>query len=226
MTRNLKALGLALFAMFAMSAVVASAASAHTPPRFTAPAEATIRAEKDVVDTFFTVTGLETFCETVSFHGVGPAAVSSENQTITPTYTNCKAESIIGTVEVKVTGFGHYGEADKGCDYRLRADEKADLVCETGKEVTVDAGTCVIHIPPQVGLGTITYTTGLRTGNVHDLTVHIDLTSITTNHTDPIGCPLPSGGESATGTLVGTTTVWAEKPAGVAVDLTWHPTVA
>lgn len=41
MTRNLKALGLAVVAMLAMGAFVASAASAHTPPRFTAPETST-----------------------------------------------------------------------------------------------------------------------------------------------------------------------------------------
>jgi len=221
MTRNLKALGLALIAVLAMSALVASAASAHTPAKFTVGKEKSEIVGEETVKNNFKVTGVETTCEEVNFTGTTPAGtVEAETQTITPSYKKCTAESIFGTIEVTVTGFAA-GE----CDYRLNANETADLECAAGKEVTVDAATCTIHVPPQKGLGKITFTTGLTEGR-HDLTVHVELTKVKTNHTDGFGCPLPSGGESVEATLSGTTTVSATNPPGVKVDLTWDATVA
>ena len=224
MTRNLKALGLALAAVFAMSAWIVSAASAHTPATFTGTKGATVRGAETVANVF-NVTGLETTCKNVEFHGSVAAAVS-ETQTINPTYSECTAESIIGTISVTVTGFGA-----TGCDYRVRADGKADLECAAGKEVTVDAGPCTVHVPAQTGLGTLTFTTELKRHSdektlSHDLLVHVVLTGITANHTDGIGCPFNGSAEGVVGTLTGTTTVWLEDINGTPVPLTWDATVA
>lgn len=222
MTRNLRALGLALVAVFVMSAWMASAASAHTPAKFTVEVEESTLRSEETVTNILSVTGVETFCEVVSYHGVSPAGtVSAEALTSMPSYSECKAESIIGTVNATVTGF-KAGE----CEYRIRANQTADLECAAGKEVTVDAGPCTIHIPPQSGLGTITFTTEIFGNGIHDLLVHINFSNLTTNHTDGFGCPLPSGGESATATAVGTTTAWAESTPGTKVNLTWDATVA
>lgn len=226
MTGNIKGLGLVLVAALAMSAVVVSTASGHVPDRFTAPAAATIRGESHEGVLVFAGEGLEHSCA-ITFHGVSPSGsgtVSFESQTIRPTFTGCTAESIIGTMEDKVTGFGHYGPSDEGCDLVFTAPGRAHIVCEPGKEVTIDVGTCIIHIPPQFNIGTLSYTTGVRLSK-HDLTVHLDLTSITASYTDGFGCPLSGSTESSNSSLVGKTTVWAEV-AGAPVDLTWDATVA
>lgn len=220
MFRNLKALGLALVALGAISAIAVATASAHVPARFTGPVSSELVGEETVTNVF-AVTGVETSCQVVSYRGVSPAgSESAESLTITPSYSVCTAESIIGTINVTVTGFGA-GE----CDYVVNANGTTNIVCAAGKEVTIDAASCTIHIPAQNNLGTITYTTGLTSG-IHDVTSHTNITNITTNHTDGFGCPLPSGGESATATYTGTWTRWYTKPAGVKVDMTWHATVA
>jgi hypothetical protein len=218
-----KALGLALVAVLAMGAVVASAASAHTPADFTVEVATSTLKSEGTVSHVFKVTGVETFCE-VSSDTVTPHTITVETLTVEPIYQECIAESIFGTINVTVTGFG-----PNECHFKLWANGKTDIVCPEGKEVTIDAATCTIHIPPQTGLGSNTFTTGNKVTVVrvkHDLTVHENLLEITTNHTDGFGCPLPSGGESATATYTGTWTVWAESPPGVLAHLTWDATDA
>lgn len=90
------------------------------------------------------MTGVEAFCESLKFTGI----VTQDAIALTPEYKECKAESIIGTIESKVTGFSP-GE----CDYRLNATGTLDLECAAGKEVTFDVASCTIHIPAQKGLG-------------------------------------------------------------------------
>jgi len=224
MTRNLKALGLALFAVFALGAVMASAAAAHVPARFTAEEGITITGVQIEGTHKFKVTNTETQCEKVKFHGTAPSnpkvpTVSEESITITPTYEECFAEAgIFGTIEVTVTGF-KAGE----CDYRIRADGKVDIECAEGKEITVDAATCTIHVPAQPNIGTLTYEVG-KVGEVHDLKVNVNLKEITANHTDGFGCPLESGGEGKVATLTGTTTVTGENALGNPRAITWDAT--
>ena len=226
MTRNLRALGLALVAVFVMGVWVAQGVSAHVAARFTAPEVSTITGEETVTNIINSVTGVGTSCKSVLYHGVTPASESAESLTINAIYKECVAEAgIFGTIEVEeVTGFGPVE-----CHYRLNADESVDLACGAGKEVTIKAATCTMHIPAQNDLGTISFTTATREiGGIkkHDLLVHWNLSGITSNHTDGFGCPLSSGGESATATFVGTTTVWAEGHGFEPLDLTWDATVA
>jgi hypothetical protein len=217
MNRNLKVLGLALVAILAMSAMVASAASAAS---FTSSqATTTIKGEQVTANTF-TVNGQSVTCGITKFHG-HTSATQVASVTVTPTYTECKA---FGFLEAKVTGFGHYGEANK-CDYVLYATGKADLVCPAGTDITIDGGTCVVHIKPQTNLGTITYTTGTREG-VHDLTLDINLTGIHAVTTGGFLCPLGGSGHTTTftnATLTGSATAWGEdpvtgKPVGITHD--------
>lgn len=158
---------------------------------------------------------METSCQVVSLHGRTTDAVSYETQTITPSYTECIAESIFGTINVTVTGFVKV----TGCNWVFSANVRLSLECATGKEVTIDAATCTIHVPPQNNLSAVNYTTGVIGLVKHELTVDLSAEAVTTNHTDGFGCPLPSGGESATGYIEGRNTVVAEK-FGELVDLT------
>jgi hypothetical protein len=218
MIRNLKVLGLALVAVFAMSAMVASAASAA---QFTsAQSTTTLTGEEVNGQTELLVTGTGIKCSEVSFHAhVSSTAVGAV--TATPTYTGCLTS--IGSTAT-VTGFGDHGE-ENTCDYLIDADGTADLVCDPGAEVTIDASTCVVHIPAQNNIGTIGYETGLRNG-VHDLTLKINITSIAANHTDGFLCPMNGGsGNASSATLKGDVTVWGEDPVtGAPVGITHDPT--
>jgi hypothetical protein len=208
MIRNLKVLGLALVAMLSMAAMTASAASAS--PTFTTTNGATITGE-EVGNVKFTVTGREVFCKDSTYTGTAPAA-SFNSVTVTPSYKECEAPPVTATI----TGFGA-GE----CDFVLRSTGTADLDCAAGKEVTVDAASCVTHIPPQDGLGVITYDTGTAPSGKKDLTLTINITKIEETHTDGFLCPLEGSGTTKTAVLEGTVTATATF-AGNPVDLTDH----
>jgi hypothetical protein len=239
MTRKLRNLMLLVGALLALGGLMASAAGAHVPARFTSEQNVTtLRGVHDAgtSNTTFTVTGTNVTCEIEEFHGlIEPSTTEKDDNvidtsrtsvTITPTYTECEPSS-----NSKVTGFGHYPASEGAgpyCDYELKANGGAGLVCPAGKDVTYDifGSICVIHVPAQNIAGTIEFTTGLRSGK-HDLTLDINLSGITTNHTDGFGCPLSSGGESSGATLVGEATAWGQDPTtGAAVGITWDATTA
>jgi len=185
MIRNLKVLGLALVAVLAMSAMVASAASAST---FTATKGATITA-KDTGKVKFTVTGQEVFCEDATYTGTAPAA-SFESITVSAAFNNCHTNFGDATV----TGFGA-----GGCDFMLYANGTADLVCPEGKDVTVDALTCTVHLGStgNQGLGTLTYTNDAS----GDVKIGLEVKKINGNHTDGFLCPFGSSGSNSEGVL-------------------------
>ena len=199
MIRNLKALGLALVAVFAMSAMVSSAASAS--PTITSTAGATIIGEEEG-NVKFTVTGQEVFCENAHYTGTAPANAFT-TLTVTPEYSGCFAETAIGKLNANVVGFGA-----GGCDFLLHSTGTADLVCAAGKDVTVNANPCVVHIPAQNGLGTIEYDTK-EAGGIKDLTLTINIQNITATHTDGFLCPFGSSGESTGAVLEGNITAKA-----------------
>jgi len=149
------------------------------------------------------VTGLTISCSTATADGVIPLS-SFESFTAVPTYTGC--ETLEGT-EAKVTGFGHYGEA-KSCFYRVYASGQVDLLCGAGAEVTVEAGSCVIHIPEQHNLNSVTFSDE-ATIYAKDINAEIDIAGIIGTHTDGEGCPFNGGGTFKNGTLVGESTITA-----------------
>jgi len=220
MIRNLKVLGLALVAIFAMSAMVAQAASAN----FTAGAdEITITGTQDTPNVL-KVTNSEIECKIATFHGTAKSATTTlASVTVTPTYTECADKSF--GLTTKVDGFGHFGEADK-CDYVIRATgaNNVDLVCTGSADVTVTSGTCTVHIPPQNGIGKLTFTNGVsKTTGKKDITVDLQITNITGTHTDGFLCPFSGGGHFANGALTGSVTVEADNLAtGAPVDVSAH----
>jgi len=207
---NLKSLSVALVAVLAMSAMAVSTASANIT-EFTSTPGAGIESKKDGIQKF-TVTNQEVSCEIAEYNGEAPSEVFTE-LTVTPTYGECKTGLGIAAT---ITGFGA-GE----CDLVFRASGTGDLACAAGKEVTIDAGTCVVHVPPQNGLGKIIYTT-VKTLNVDALTLHVELGGMKETHTDGFLCPFEGGGTTSTGVLEFTTELWATKPAGTKVPLTDH----
>jgi hypothetical protein len=246
MTRSLKSLGLLVGAMLVLCGLMAQAASAHVPARFTSEQNTTtITGETDPgTVSKFVVTGQTVECGIERYHG-HVVGTSVETVTVTPTYTECTA---FGFLNAKVTGFGHYPASEGAgpyCDYRLRADGFADIECPVGKDITVEASTCTVHVPAQTELGTTTentkhpgiiYTTGRKvvthlvpdiTTEKHDLTLDIHFTDITATHTDGFACPLTSTGEATVATLDARITAWGEDPeSGALVGITWDATTA
>ena len=113
MTRNLKALGLALVAIFAMSAMVASAASAQQGV-LTSDGEFFLEGTELAEGNELIYKGLPAAkCPQSHFHGgvVGttphddlPASGATEF-TVVPTYTNCKVGVFPATVKMTTCDF-------------------------------------------------------------------------------------------------------------------------
>jgi hypothetical protein len=205
---KLKIMCLALTIVFAINAVAVSTASAGTT-NFTTVTGATFDAD-DHTEWRIAMTGREVLCHG-SYTGTAPAA-SFNSVTVTPSYKECEAPPVTATI----TGFGA-GE----CDYVFHSTGTLDLVCPAGKEVTVDAATCVTHIPPQTGLGTITYTT-TEVADRKAITFHLNINKMTETHTDGFLCPLEGSGTTNTATMQTTALLRATKPEHVYVDLTDH----
>jgi hypothetical protein len=142
MTRNLKALGLALVAVFAMSAMVASSASATTH-FFTSEGNVPVDLTGEQSSPHkFVVAGQAVECTTAKFDGtVAPGAAGISTVTISPTYSSCK----YGAKTVHVTM--------EGCDYKFTGITDAagwapvHIVCPVGK-------TIVLHFTELDGAGT------------------------------------------------------------------------
>jgi hypothetical protein len=130
MTRNLKALGLALVAMLAMSAVAASSASAW----FTSESHNTILTAEDLEPQVLSFTHssggkIIIACESVSFTKTG---IGTESEAITafPIYAEC----VLFVPEVgTVPGFAIMND----CDYTFTTDTEMHIDCPEGKQIEV-----------------------------------------------------------------------------------------
>jgi hypothetical protein len=217
MIRKLKTIGLALAAVLALSAMGASAVSAS--PQFTSASHETTVTANQKATHVFEITGLKSACSTATFMSAGHVGTAANSVTVRPTYTGCKSELPPFSVEAKITGFGHYAGETKACGYLVHANGTADLVCESGAEVTIEAGTCITHIPAQTGLGTFGFDTGVFNGT-HDLTLTINVTKIQVSHTDGFACPFNGSGSGQFATYTGESTVTGETTAGAPVGIT------
>jgi hypothetical protein len=189
MTRNLKALGLALVAVFATTAVLASAAQAQIKVT-TGISPAWLTGEQVITAPHhFTVEngGPKVACQTADF----AATVNSGDTSVTvvPKYEKCHA--IIGTETFKVT------VTMNDCDYLFHGgvevssttfkEGEIDLVCPVAKEVEVHIykkpteeieELCTLKVAPftnnKAPLGNEFHNEG--TGSTNDLTVTTNLT--------------------------------------------------
>lgn len=151
-----------------------------------------------------TITGQEVFCEDVTFSGTAPSS-SFEELALAATYKECKFKVFGSTISATVTGFGKVGEKGK-CWYLINAQGTMGLACNEG-EITIDAGTCVVHIGAQYLPFAVHYQNG-TSGGVGDVTAFIDFEKLFSSHTDGFLCPL-SGGGSSMATIEGTSTMTA-----------------
>jgi poly(3-hydroxybutyrate) depolymerase len=187
MTRNLKALGLALVAAFAMSAVAASAAQAEAA-HFTATSPTgfvTLHATQDPDNPGqeFEVNSGLTECDIVTATGTAPntaASVTVHDVTYTGDYfeggNECEAFGLESEVEFN------------GCEYEFHAGTivnpgtsagSVDLVCagENEVEIVVAGGLCTVSVPPQTGINGITYHT-VETNEIEEITVEAHSSNI------------------------------------------------
>jgi hypothetical protein len=161
--------GLVLIAALAMSAVVASAAQAG---EFTANKyPATVTGSQTAKHEFKFQTGT-VVCAKATFDGKLEAA--SETLTVTADYKECVTPGGGGAVNVKMNS----------CDYVLHAGEtlanenvdgSLDVNCnKEGDEIEFvhEKNGCVVKIPPQNGLNTLTYTNKKMAGD-YELDINI-----------------------------------------------------
>jgi hypothetical protein len=172
MTRNLKALGLALIAAFAMTLVVVSAASAV---EFHSEAKHTTLEGEQTEPTEFAFEAGNVQCEETVFKRTQEGE-STPEVLMEPEYLGCTAGSFSASISTN------------GCAYRLHSGEKAgegydfltDIVCP-GEQVidihTTDIfGTkkCTITIPGQVKRKKVTYT-NKTSGSTRDVLADIHI---------------------------------------------------
>jgi hypothetical protein len=165
MTRNLKALGLALVAVFAVSVVGASAASAAT--EFHAEkAPVTLTGSQHAGEDVFTTDAGNVSCENASYAGSQATATALTSSAVA-TYTGCHAT------------FGLNASIDvNGCQYIFHADtKKVDISCAAGKVIAVTAPGCEITVGSQTGLSSATFT-NVGAGTTREITIDVGLAGI------------------------------------------------
>jgi hypothetical protein len=215
MIRNLKVLGLALVAVCAMSAVAASMASADTFNSVGGVAVSLTGKQTGTGDVFTTTAGTVK-CKEVTYTGTSTSGVTTV--TGVPSYP---AKTAGG--EQNCTGFGFPAEINtNGCKYLFHIGAATtgtlDVVCEAGKEITVTATSgatvkCIVHVPAQTGLGTITYkNTG--SGTTQEVEIEANVSGLKYKHTAGSGLGACTTGEASAGTYVGKAIVTGETDGG------------
>jgi len=199
MTRNLKALGLALVAVFAFSAMAASSASAVTDHITVGSVPATLTGTgSDNVFKITNATPLSVECTTARFH----ATVSSLG--VTSVTATAEYEGRINQTPHTVdcdSGLGQVTVNMNGCDYDLTgettgldngsADATVSITCSGTNEIVVEDTThlCKIKIPAQTPTsGGVVYTNE-GAGSSKDIKVTATVTGITYT-TEGSGCKL------------------------------------
>jgi len=212
MVRKLKNLALLVGALLALGGLTSSVANA---------ANFTVEEAGTTVTGFqegqFTVlaTNLTMSCEITEFHGVAPAT-SFQEMALATVLTQCKTN--LGTT-VTVTRLGHHGE-ENFCHLVAKANNTGDLVCPPGADVTADAGPCLIHIPPQSGISSFSYTNTKFEGK-SALTIDVNIGNIHGTHTDGFLCPFNGGGTFANTKVEGVGLIVGESQFGEPTNITW-----
>lgn len=147
MIRNLKTLGLALFAVLALTAVGASAASASAFSADEYPV--TVEGEQTNTHTF-TVQAGTTHCSVAKFHGT--AGAESSTLTITPTYTGCTLTPL-GSATVKMNGCDYMFHSGAATGNPDEFNSSVDIVCSGSNVIEVVVPfICTVKVGPQTGL--------------------------------------------------------------------------
>jgi hypothetical protein len=224
MTRNLKALGLALVAMFALSIVAASSASATdllTVPKAPTSLKVTGGTQE------FKITGTSGVFKCHHFKAVVElTSTATKEMTIKEiTYTgkkedteNTECESNLGSITIDMNGCDYDLTGETTGKDELKEDATLSITCPAGKEITTTTKVgCTLHIHEQTPTsGGVTYTNGTGANGKSDVTVHATVTGITFTATGAF-CSLgklPEEGNTLD--TVGTFTI--EGPEGVSTS--------
>lgn len=171
-------LGLAVFSALAISAGSASAAQAAPPEFHFAQAPATITGS-GAEDVFTTSVG-KMKCKS-SLLGLAEVTTTT-TMTLTPEYSGCSFLGLEGTVKTN------------GCTYVLHLVEESspptalmDISCPKEKQITLEAGSCVVHIPAQTGLSHIVFENLEIEGGPGHMQASVTVTGI--EYTLTAGCP-------------------------------------
>ena len=205
MTRNLKALGLAVFVVFALSAVAASAASAANDSFKSNSAnektDLTGTTEAGVIPTL-TAAGFTVECEKGTYAGT-VAGNSVPSVTVHPTYdgfaTKHEGKCYLPALEATVTVTTH------GCDYKLTGETNVSgdaavyIVCTSGKRIELDVPSfgITLDINEQGPLYGVSYTNKntAETGSGKEtVTVKATVSGIKYSCTGALCFLLPGGG--------------------------------
>ena len=213
MSRNLKALGLAMVAALALSAVAASAAQAANH-HLTTTAPAVVTAE-DTVNTVFSITNgnREVECTTSKYEGTVSESTSTET-TVTPTYSGCKIKNvgISATVDVNHCAYILKGDTD------VNGDATSELECAGTDEITITysvlGSSCVVHVTPGAYRGV--HYAEETVGGLKQVKVTVTVTGIKWHETGGGFCPASATGED--GTLNGTVVAKAYADSGSALS--------
>jgi hypothetical protein len=201
MTRNLKALGLALVAVCALSALVASSASA-AGERFHSEVEPTILTGTNVGNHIFHAGETTIECTGATFRGTSKLKTEA-TLTLHPTYSGCTFLGEPATVDTT------------GCNYVFSSETvggvmPAEIECTSGYSIKVTAPGCTLSFGAQKNTGGLTVTNE-GSGTTRS-TKTVSNTGATFTKSGSL-CFLVSG---TTGTYTGTTIVKGFVDNGVA----------
>jgi len=207
MIRRLGALATVVAAVLAMSAMVASAASADVLTAESVPTTITGNGDSSTHTMGFDIGQFK--CSGASYHGAVSASPSSQ-VTLTPVYTSCTLAGLAPVISLN------------GCDYLLHINAAStegttDITCSAGQEITLSAPAvalrkCIIHIPPQTGLGPITVS-NIGTGTTREITLNMNISGLkysqTTGTSEVGNCATADG--TTNGTYTGKAVLTGEK---------------
>jgi len=209
MTRNLKALGLALMAVLALGAIAAGSASA-AGERFHSEEKTTIVTGTSEASHVFAASGFSVTCTEAHFRGtsVGEAGgTTNKFLSLHPIYTGCT--SSLGAAPVDTNG----------CNYEFNAETNASghlpikIVCTGANTIKVTAPGCTLSFGNQTVVNGASVT-NTGAGTTRDTTVKATATA--TFSKSGFGCFVIGG---TTGTYTGPTVVKGFKDNGTTGDL-------
>lgn len=210
---------LGAMATLAISAMIASTASADEFHAESAPVTLTGAQEKHLEggverNDRFTTDGGVTECTTITYRGTQVASTAT-TMTLTPTYSGCAFAGLSSVIDMNE------------CDYLFHLNAglttgTTDIVCPSGREITKTVGPaatlrCITHIPPQQGIGGVTYT-NLGAGSTREITIAMNLANIHYSQTAGSGAGACATADNTTnGTYIGALKVTGETdPSGAA----------
>lgn len=143
MTRNLKALGLALVATLALGATGAPGASADEEHSFRSSVEDTVLTGSSASTHVFTFTGgIYISCTVASLEGTN-IGTTRDTLTVHPKYSSC-TYSIGGSATIHTNGCNYILDSDTTVSSHSRSTEHAvwSLECEPGHHILITAPGC------------------------------------------------------------------------------------